>query len=192
VARTQWPSLEPISPAGRIAGYTTTICASVAGLAYLVIAGIIVECVHSCRVTPALGGLLFLFVAPPTAWAIWEVRHVARRPRSPDGSSAWRFGLGVLFAFGVAAGVSRFPDATCPAGFRLFVLADKCIGAQHALMDPTSWVWAKDLTVLAGVLLGATIMRSRRYVRAASGVAALAWIVGMGMLGFSLMTGWRF
>lgn len=190
--RSAWPPLEPLSPDGRIAGFTTSICASVVGVAYLVVAGSIVECVHHCQVTPALGGLLFLFVAPITAWTIWEVRHVWRRPVTPEGSSAWRFGLSVLFAAGIAAAVSRLPDATCPAGFRLFVLADKCIGAEHALLDPTSWVWLKDLLVGAGIVLAATVIRSRRIVRVNSVIAGAVWFAGTAMLAVSLATGWRF
>ena len=104
--------------------------------------------------TPGSQGSSSLLFVPITALAVWGVQNVARRTVSPGAYSAWRFGLSFLFVLGIAAAVSRVPNATCPANFRYFAAAEKCIGPEHALLDPTRWVWLKDLITLTAIVVG--------------------------------------
>lgn len=175
-------SPEPITGSGRLAGYATAGCLIIAGIAYTIAAVAAGLCVTGCRVSSAYGGLA-LFVSIPVALAGTAIaRSVARRPLDPAGSSGWTWGLGLVFAAGVAVATTRFPSFTCPSGGHLDPTLALCIRDGGGRYGATSWSWLKSLVALAGLGLGATVMRSQRAVWLTAPLAVLAWIVGFGAL----------
>jgi hypothetical protein len=175
-------SQEPISRSGRLAGYATAGCLILAGIAYTIAAVAVILCVTGCRVASAYGGVA-LFVSVPVAVVGTAIaRSVARRPLDPAGSSGWTWGLGLVFAAGVAVATTRFPSFTCPSGGHLDPTLALCIRDGGRRYGATSWIWLKSLVALLGIGLGASLMRSRRLVWLAAPLAVLAWIIGFGAL----------
>jgi hypothetical protein len=102
------------------------------------------------------------------------------------GGSAWRFGLGAIFALGVIAAASRIPDLTCPRGYQLGgeLCARVGVAARLAASD---WVWLKDALIAAGIVVGAGVIAARRLTRYTWPVAALVWLAGTGLLLFTTL-----
>lgn len=175
-------SAEPISPSGRLAGYATAGCLILAGFAFTIAAIAAILCVTGCRVYSAYGGLALFVSVPVTIVGTAIARSVARRPLDPAGSSGWTWGLGLVFAAGVAVATTRFPSFTCSAGGHVEPTLALCIRDSGSRYGVTSWGWLKSLVALAGLALGATVMRSRRAVWLTAPLAVLAWIVGFGAL----------
>ena len=177
-----WRDADPIAPVGRIAGLTTGACLVLAGVALAAAAAAAMACSSRCQIPPAFGGLA-LFVSVPTALAgVAAARSVARRAVDPEGGVGWRWGLGMLFAVGVAITASRVPSLTCSPGDRLDSYFAICIDAAGHRYPASSWVWLKLLMVAAGLVVGLFVIRSTRVPRATAAVAAVAWFVGVGWL----------
>jgi hypothetical protein len=69
---------EPISPAGRIAGFTTAGCFLLAGASFTIVALTVVLCRAGCPVEPPLGGLALFLSVPPCAAGV----AIAPSPRA--------------------------------------------------------------------------------------------------------------
>lgn len=179
--RERWPPPPPISPEGRIAGLTTSGCVIVSALAWLVVTIRIALCTKDCAIEPGLGGLVMLPVVVVLVGALALFRTILARPTDPEAGSAWRFGLGVIFAVGVVAAASWIPSLTCPAGTKLSFFGF-CAGENGARLPAASWTWLRRLIDLAGVLVGFTLMRSRRWVRVTAPIAGVVFLVGTGLL----------
>jgi hypothetical protein len=175
-------SPEPISRSGRLAGYATGGCLILAGCAYTIAAVAVMLCASGCRVASAYGGLALFVSVPVAGVGAAIVRSVARRPLDPDGSSGWTWGLGLVFAAGVAVATTRFPSFTCPSGGHLDPTLALCIRDGGRRYGATSWGWLKSLVALVGLGLGASLMRAPRVLWLAAPLAVLAWVVGFGAL----------
>jgi hypothetical protein len=173
----RWPPPPAISPEGRIAGLTTTGCVIASCAAWLWVAIRISMCTLGCEHEPGLGGLVMLVIALPFVAAIGLFRATIIRPTDPDASTAWRFGLSVIFAVGVVAGASWIPSLTCPPGTKLSFFGF-CSNGQGVRLEAASWVLQRRLIDLAGVIVGFTIIRSRRWVRVTAPVAGLVFVGG--------------
>jgi hypothetical protein len=186
--REPWPPPAPISHEGKVAGLTATICLAVVGAAYSYAAIRATMCVGFCVVNRGLAGLLTLAVVPATLAAVASIRSVSRRPVAATGDARWRFGLGAIFAIGVAAAASRIPDLTCPTGYALG--GDLCARVGNAArLDAANWVWLKDALIAGGIVLGATVIRARSLIPSTAVVAAIVWVGGTGFLLVSTL--WR-
>lgn len=179
--RERWPPPPPISPEGRIAGLTTSGCVMVSALAWLAVTIRIGLCTENCTIEPGLGGLVLLPVAVALVAAVAVFRAILDRPTDPEASSVWRFGLGVIFAVGVVAAASWIPSMTCPAGTKLSFF-QFCAGENGARLPGTSWTLQRRLLDLAGVLVGCTVIRSRRWVKVTAPIAAVVFLGGTGAL----------
>jgi hypothetical protein len=184
----RWPPRPPISPEGRIAGLTTTGCVIASAVVWLVVYTRIALCMQGCTIEPGLGGLIGLLVAGALVAAIAMARAIVSRPTDPEASSAWMFGLSVIFAVGVVAAASAIPSLTCPAGTELSFFGF-CAGENGARLPAASWAWLRRLIDVAGVVVGFTLMRSRRWVKFGSVVAGAVWLVGSGVLLMKLTRG---
>ena len=173
----RWPPPPPISPEGRIAGLTTTGCVIASCFAWLVVAVRIAMCTLGCVHEPGLGGLVLLVFAVPFVAAIGLFRGTLIRTTDPEASAAWRFGLSVIFAVGVLAGASWIPSLTCPPGTKLSFFGF-CAGPHGVRLEAASWVLQRRLIDVAGVVVGFTIIRSRRWVRVTAPVAGLVFVAG--------------
>lgn len=171
---------DAISPAGRIAAYATVGSVAATSAVYAVASWPAFACTRRCSVRPAIGGLVFLLSLTAVALAIGLARHISRRPIDPEGSSGWSFGVGVLFAVGVFAATARIPDMTCPAGYQLSAFA-YCSGRHDVRLDPTSWIWLKDVLIVAGLGGAAALAMIRRRVTLGATIAIVAWFVGTGL-----------
>ena len=182
----RWPPPPAISPEGRIAGLTTTGCVIASSFVWLVVAVRIAMCTSGCEHEPGLGGLVLLIVAVPFFGAIALFRATLIRPTDPDASAAWRFGLSVIFAVGVVAGASWIPSLTCPPGTTLSFFGF-CSDGHGVRLDAASWVVQRRLIDVAGVVVGFTIIRSRRWVRVTAPVAGIVFVGGtVALLGRTL------
>lgn len=175
-------SPEPISRAGRFAGYTTAGCLVIVGIAFTIAGLAAILCVTGCNVSPAYGGLALFVSVPVTLVGAAIARSVALRPLDPEGRSGWTWGLCLVFAAGVAVATTRFPSFTCSSGGHADPTLGLCIGDRGQRYGATSWSWLKSLVALSGIGLGVFVMRSERIVWLTAPVAALAWIVGFGWL----------
>jgi hypothetical protein len=178
----RWRDADPIAPAGRIAGLTTAACLVLAGVATTAAAAAAMACSSRCQIPPAFGGLA-LFLSVPTGLAgAAAARSVARRPVDPEGGVGWRWGLGILFAAGVAITASRLPSLTCSPGDRLDSYFAICIDAAAHRYPASSWVWLKLIVVAAGLVVGLFVIRSIRAPRATAAATAVVWAAGVGWL----------
>jgi hypothetical protein len=155
---------------------------AIAGVAYSVAAIRAASCAGLCRVNRGLAGLIMLAAVPATIGAVVWAWSTWRRGVSPtaDGDG-WRFGLAVIFALGIAAGVSRIPDLTCPSGYVLGGELCAKVGVA-ARVDATRWIVAKDAITIVGIVVGVTVIAARGLVRFTWPVAALAWLAGTSIL----------
>jgi hypothetical protein len=173
----RWPPPPAISPEGRIAGLTTTGSVIVASAIWLAVAFKIALCTKGCEHPAGLGGLVLLVVAVPFVAAIALFRSTIIRPTDPEAGAGWRFGLAVIFAVGAVAGAAWIPSLTCPTGTTLSFFGF-CAGEQGARQEAASWVLQRRLIDVAGVVVGFTIIRSRRWVRVTAPVAGLVFVGG--------------
>jgi hypothetical protein len=177
----QWPPRPPISPEGRVAGLTTSGCVIASAVVWLAVYTRIALCMRRCTIEPGLGGLIGLLVAVALVAAVALARATLSRPTDPEASSAWVFGLSVIFAVGVAAAASAIPSLTCPAGTKLSFFGF-CAGENGARLPAASWTWLRRLIDVAGVVVGFTLVRSKRWVKVGAVVAGAVWLVGSGVL----------
>jgi hypothetical protein len=173
----RWPPPPPIAPEGRIAGLTTTGSVIAGCAAWLVVALRIALCTGVCEHVPGLGGLVMMVVAVPFVAAIALFRAILIRPTDPEASAAWRFGLSVIFTVGVVAGASWIPSLTCPPGTTLSFFGF-CADGHGVRLEAANWVLQRRLIDVAGVLVGFTIIRSRRWVKVTAPVAAIVFVGG--------------
>jgi hypothetical protein len=162
---------------GRIAGLTTTGCVIVSALVWLVVWIRFALCVHECSFEPGLAGLIALLVAVALVAAVAMARAVLIRPTDPGAASTWRFGLSVIFAVGVIAAASVIPSLTCPTGTKLSFFGF-CAGAHGARLPATSWTWVRRLIDVAGIVVGFTLVRSRRWITIGAVLASAVWLAG--------------
>jgi hypothetical protein len=180
---------EDIAPAGRIAGLTVGACLLVSGVAFLVASWDELTCTPpgaTCDDVAGTGGAVSLaaLAAMIAGGAIAVL--TARRPVLTSGSTAWTWGLGTIFAIGVGLVALRLPGYSCPDGVHLSPIFNTCVdGARR--FDATSWVWPKRALFVAGVVAGATVVRSPRRVWLTAPIAALAWFAGTGWLLYDTM-----
>jgi hypothetical protein len=163
-------------------GLTTAGCVIVSAGAWLVVTIRIALCTQGCAIEPGLGGFVLMPVAVVLVAAVALLRSILGRPTDPEaGSSWWWVGLGVIFAVGVVAAASGIPSLTCPAGMKLSFFGF-CAGERGARLPAASWVWLRRLIDVAGIVVGFTLMRSRRWVRVTAPVAGLVFLAGTGAL----------
>jgi hypothetical protein len=167
----------PISPAGRIAAYTTAGTVVVSGLLWLFFSFRAFSCVHDCAILPALGGLLVLCTSSVLVLMVWMAIQVPGRPVEAGGSSGWMFGLSVIFAFGVLFAATRIPSYACPAGTHLSAFGF-CFASNSDRLPASDWRWLKDLAELAGAILAFTLIRARRWVFITAPLAGAVWLYG--------------
>jgi hypothetical protein len=180
---------EEIAAAGRIAGLTVGACLAVSGVAFVVASWDELTCTPAGAECDDIAGIgvAVSFVALAVAIAgIAIVALTARRPVLASGSSAWTWGLAVIFSIGTTLVAMRIPGHTCPDGVHLNPVFDICIdGARR--FDATSWVWPKRALALAGVVAGFTLVRTPRQIWLSAPVAAIAWFAGTGWLLYDTM-----
>ena len=180
--RERWPPPTPISPAGRIAGLTTTGSVLAAGLAWLAVSVRVLLCTRGCTVAAGAGGLVAILVAGVVIAAAALLRATLPRPLDPEAGSGWVYGLGVIFAVGVIAAASGIPDLVCPAGTKLSFFGF-CAGPHSTRLAATSWTWLRRWIDVAGIVLGGLMvgfaaLRTRRWVVVTAPIAALVWLAG--------------
>jgi hypothetical protein len=173
-----------ITPAGRIAGYTSAASLIVTAAAFLLFSIDELTCnplLPACaRYAP--GGILIAIAAAfVLVFGIVMFVLVRRRDVSEAGTSGYTAFLSVLFVAGVLGAVAVIPSYTCPAGTHLDPLAALCINSRTRF-DATSWLWAKWAIVLAAALVAATVIWRPRWVRITAPIAAAAWFAGLGWL----------
>jgi hypothetical protein len=178
----RWPPPSPISPEGRIAGLTTAGSVIASAVAWLAVTIRIALCTKGCTIEPGLGGLVLMPVAVALVAALALLRSIIGRPTDPEARSGWWWaGLGVIFTVGVAAAASGIPSLTCPDGTNLSFFGF-CAGDHGARLAATSRVGMRRLIDVAGVVLGFTLMRSKRWVRVTAPVAGLVFLAGTSLL----------
>jgi hypothetical protein len=180
---------EEVSPAGRVAGLTVGVCLAVSGAAFLVASWDELTCTppgETCDDIAGIGGAVSIAALVVTIVGVAIVAMTARRPVVDSASTAWTWGLSVIFSIGVALIALRIPGHTCPEGVHLNPVFHTCIdGARR--FDATSWVWPKRALLLAGFVVGFTLIRSPRRVWLTAPVAAIAWVAGTGWLLYETM-----
>src|SRR5439155_20249807 len=96
--RRRWPPPTPISPAGMVAGLTTTGCVVASGIVWLVFSYRAFACTGGCAIPPPVGGLLVVVVGAIVALMVWLAISILQQPVESSGSSGWLWGLSVIFA----------------------------------------------------------------------------------------------
>jgi hypothetical protein len=166
-----------ISPAGRVAACVTLGCILASVVIFLVAAWPVFVCTRGCHANPAVGGMVFLLTLVAGGVSIQLGYQVLRRPVDPTGAAGWAYGLGFIFVVGMIAGIAAIPDLTCPAGYHLSY-SGYCSGSHDTHLDPASWIWLKDLTLVLGLALAATVIPMRRLRLVAAPVAVVVWFAG--------------
>ena len=173
-----------ITPAGRIAGYTSAACLVLTGATYLLFSVDELTCspVHpDCsRYAPA-GIIIAITAGFMLLFGIVMGVLVRRRMVSEAGTSGYTAFLSLLFIAGVLAAVALIAPYTCPAGTHLDPLAALCINARTRF-DATSWLWLKWGVAVAGFLVGVTLIWRPRWVWVTAPIAAATWFFGVGWL----------
>jgi hypothetical protein len=192
VTRTMRRPPEEISSTGRIAGITVGLCLAVTGSAFLIASWDELTCTPAgerCDDVAGIGGAVSLVALVGAIAGVAIVVMTARRPVVERASSAWTWGLGVVFTLGTTLVAVLIPGHTCPDGVHLSPIFDICIdGARR--FDATSWVWPKRLLVIAGLAAGYAVTRSPRRVRLTAPIAAIAWFAGtFWLLSETMITG---
>ena len=114
--RTRQPR-EEISVGGRAAGITVGLCLVVSGAAFLLASWDELTCTPAgvtCDDVAGIGGIVSLVALAVTVAGLAIVATTARRPTSDSGSSAWTFGLAVIFSVGTTLISLRIPGYSCP------------------------------------------------------------------------------
>jgi hypothetical protein len=176
----------PISPTGRAAGLTFAVCLIVTGIAWIAGAYDEMLCmgerdVGRCFVLSGIGGVIVFLSVGVVVWGIVLIRLMRRRPVLAEGSSSWTWGIGILFAAGIAVAATRLPQYDCPPGVPVDTDFGLCLGPGGHTIAP-SWFWLKLLIAIVGLVLGLTVMRSRRHLGLTAPLAVAAWAFGMGWL----------
>jgi hypothetical protein len=173
-----------ISATGRVAGLTVGACVTIAGVAFLVASWDELTCRPAgerCDDLAGVGGAVSFAALAATIAGVSILVHTWRRPVVEGASSAWTWGLGIVFCLGVLAIGGLIPSHTCPGEARLSPAFATCVdGAER--FEATSWLWPKRALWLAGLALGFTVMRSPRRVWLTAPVAAVVWLAGTGWL----------
>ncbi|MFL5737587.1 MAG: hypothetical protein ACJ76P_09640 [Actinomycetota bacterium] len=173
-----------ITPAGRIAGYTSAACLVVTGAGYLLFSVDEITCsplyLPCARYAPggiiiAIGAAFMLF------FGVVIGVLVRRRAVSEAGTSGYTVLLSFLFVAGVLGVVARIPTYTCPAGTHVDPLAALCIN-DRTRFDATSWLLLKWAGAIAAGVIAATIIWRPRWIRVTAPIAAASWFAGLGWL----------
>lgn len=174
---------------GRIAGLTVGLCLTTTGAAFLIASWDELRCTpagETCDDVAGIGGAVSLAALGLAAIGVAIVVMTARRPVLESASSAWTWGLAAIFSIGVSLIAMRIPGFTCPDDIHLNPVFHTCIdGARR--FDATSWVWPKRALLLAGLVVGFTLMRSPKRVWLTAPIAALVWFAGTGWLLYETM-----
>ena len=180
---------DDVSPAGRIAGLTVGACLLVSAGAFLVASWDELRCTPAgerCDDIAGVGGAVSLAAAAAAVAGVVVVAATVRRPVSGSASSAWTWGLAVLFTIGTTLIATRIPGHTCPDGIHLTPIFNTCVdGARR--FDATSWQWPKRALLVSGAVVGFTLIRSPRRVWLTAPVAAITWFAGTGWLLYDTM-----
>jgi hypothetical protein len=171
---------EPISPAGRACAFTTLGCVLVVDVVYAIAAWRAFACAKACAVRPAIGALVLMLALAVCAVGVTLAVNVRRRPIDPEGGGGWSYGLAVIFALGLLGGITRIPDLTCPEAAILSAFG-YCSGVHDARIDPANWIWLKDLIAVGGIVVAAIVIPNRRMLPVTAPLAAIVWLVGMGL-----------
>jgi len=178
--RERWPPPDPISKAGRIAGYTTAGCLVVTSGAFLVASWDDLVCTHNCLFPPGLAALVWFIAVPIGLVSIAIARRVSLRPTQSDGPTSWTLSLVILFSAGVAVAATRLPSFTCKVG-HLDANVRLCIEASGRFSDASNWIWLKGLIAILGLMIGIALRQPKRVYLVAP-LAAIAWLFGFGWL----------
>ena len=175
--------LDDISPEGALAGRTLAVVLAASGVALVVASwgDLWRRCeplASSCNEHAAAAGLLTIFSVLAIGGAVGLWFRIRRRPVDAMGSSRYVWALGVLFAVGVALIAARIPAFRCERG-RFDDALQLCMHPPST-SDPASWLWAKKLIVVLGLVGGVLIAMRPRAVRFTMWVAVLAWTAGLG------------
>jgi hypothetical protein len=183
------PPPEEISPQGRIAGITVGVALATSGVAFLIASWDELRCTPAgarCDDVAGIGGAVSLAALAVTIAGIAIAIMTWRRPVLDSASSAWTWGLAVIFAIGTTLIAMRIPGHTCPEGVHLNPIFQTCIdGARR--FDATSWVWPKRALLIAGLVIGFTLIRSTARVWLTAPIAAIVWFAGTGWLLYDTM-----
>jgi hypothetical protein len=181
--RERWPPPQPISPVGRVAGLTTTGCVLATGVAWLAVTVKLALCTTGCAVEPGLAGLIAMPVAVAVIGAAALARNVLARPveADSDAGSGWVYGLATIFALGVVAAASGIPSLTCPDGMQLSFFGF-CAAPDGSRVDAASWTWLRRWIDVAGIVVGFTLFRTKRWVHVTAPIAGAVWLGGTGSL----------
>ncbi|HYG71274.1 MAG TPA: hypothetical protein VEC15_03175 [Actinomycetota bacterium] len=173
---------DDITAEGRLAALTVTVLLVLTGLG---IAGaswddvwercgqIAGECVS--RASSAV--LLLAISVVMVGFGIVLARRVRRRPVDADGSSAWVWAVGAMFAVASFVIASRIPTFTCARG-RLDDLLDLCMHPPST-SEPQRWVLAKQAIVVAGAIAAVAIVARPRWTRITAPATAVVWLGAM-------------
>jgi hypothetical protein len=175
--RRRWPPPTPISPAGMVAGLTTTGCVVASGIVWLVFSYRAFACTGDCAIPPPLGGLLVVVVGAIVALMVWLAISILQQPVESSGSSGWLWGLSVIFGLGIALGAMTLPSVSCPPGQHLSVFRF-CYIASNDRFPVIDKRWMKDVADVAGVVVALTLIRWRRLVFVTAPIAGAVWLVG--------------
>jgi hypothetical protein len=179
----RWPPPTPISPDGRLAGLTTTGCVTLSAAVWLAVAFQITQCTQDCPLDQGVAGLVAMVVAPVLVAAAALGWVVLGRPTDPDPGvgTRWVLGLSVIFTLGVIAAASGIPSLACPAGTKLSFFGF-CAGPDGSRSPAAEYAWLRHIVDVVGVVIGFTVIRSRRWVHVTAPIAAAVWLAGTGAL----------
>src|SRR5436309_4253631 len=175
--RRRSPPPTPISPAGMVAGLTTTGCVVASGIVWLVFSYRAFACTGDCAIPPPLGGLLVVVVGAIVAVMVWLAISILQQPVESSGSSGWLWGLSVIFGLGIALGAMTLPSFSCPPGQSLSAFR-LCYIASNDRFPVIDKRWMKDLADIAGVMVALTLIRWQRLVFVTAPIAGAVWLMG--------------
>ena len=173
-----------ITPAGRLAGYTSAACLVITGATFLVFSIDELTCnpLYAACSRYAPGGIIIAIGAGAMlVIGVVMALLVRRRAVSEAGTSGYTVFLSALFVAGVLGMVASIPAYTCPSGTHLDPLAALCINSKTRF-DATSWLWLKWIIAVASFVIGATLIWRPRWVRLTAPIAAASWFAGLGWL----------
>lgn len=177
------PVPDDIAPAGRLAGFVTAACLAVVGVAFLVPSFRAMNCTRGCTFSQHYAALITVVAIGVAGTGLAIGRAIWRRPVDVDGDTGWTWGLAALFILGMMLIASRVPQHTCPGGTWLDTNFSICIDVARGRRFPAGdRIWLKRAIIVAGWVLGFTVIRSPRWVWVAAPLAAAAWLVGTGWL----------
>ena len=177
----RWPPLTSIAPEGRIAGLVTTGSLIASGIVWVGFSVRVFVCSGICPVDSAIGGFLTMILSIVVVVLIAIARRTNDRPVEPDGTAGWLYGLSFIFVVGVAAAVTSIPTVTCPPGSTLSFFGF-CAGAHRSRLPIHSNAGLKWMIDVAAVVIGFTVIRSKRWIRVGAPIAGIAWLAGTGDL----------